>query len=920
MSSSAHPTDPTRWAEIKQVFEAAFELPREERAAYLDRACRTAAGEEDAELRAAVESLLGAEDEWGERTGEGRFLDAPPAGHVLSDLGAKLIEPPPEAGPELEPGDRIGPYEVERLLGRGGMGEVYLAERVDGLFRRTVALKRVRAGLAPGLAERFVDERQILAGLVHPGIARLYAAGEDETGRPWLAMEPIEGVPLPDYAEGRDERARVGLLIQACEAVQHAHQRLVVHRDIKPSNVLVTKEGRVVLLDFGIAQVLGGEEELKLLTRSYASPEQLEGEAATTASDVYSLGVLLVRTLTGSRPEGPGDVDGLTGDLADIARRALAEDPSGRYNSAAALADDLRRWLDGHPVQARPQTAGYLFRRFVGRHRIGVVGVGLLTLSILAGLAATTWQAREARRAAAESDATAEFLASLFQGADPTVAGDSLLALELLQQGAERIERNLADQPAVRAQLYHVIGEAYLGLGRADSAIAFAQRARRAREPGGAAPDPVAAVRARVLLGRSLFPVDPEASDRELAAAVTEARATGDAPVLLDALEAHGTLAGSQVLTPTETVAVMEEAAALAEKLEGEDSLRRGRLLAALAMRMGSAHRYDKMEPLLRDALARLPVETAAYDRAKVLLDLASLLHATGNVDEALVHVNESLAIHRRLFGDDDARTAQALSDRAFINDADPVAAERDVREALRVTRRARDRAIEVDLLNALGKALEGQGRHDEAVEAFRQRLTLVGEVFGTDGTRYAAGSGNIARALDAAGRYAEAARAWETSIRLTTEAYGPESAVVASTLLAASHTAERAGRPAQALALVEEAHRASRGLDSTSATKAMASLYLGRRLLDAGRAQDALAPLREATESRAAFERTSHRDLDGVSGAEADVLLGEALVALGRKEEGRRWLTRTIPVLADERGADDPLVRRARAALDRSR
>ena len=920
MPSTPAAPDPTRWPEVKRVFERALELPRTEREAFLDTACRSPTGEADAELRTAVASLLGAEDEIGDASGGGSgFMDEPVLGRVFEDLGTALrgIAPPP-APPELDAGDRIGPYEVRRLLGRGGMGEVYLAERVDGLYSRTVALKRVRAGLAPGLAERFAAERQILAGLVHPGIARLYGAGTDAAGRPWLAMEPVDGAPLPAYAEGRGLAARVALVIQACEAAHHAHQRLVVHRDIKPSNVLVTADGRVVLLDFGIAHALGAEGQPGLLTRAYAAPEQLAGEPATTASDVYSLGALLVEALTGTRPAGPGDAGALAGDLAAVARRALAEAPAARYDSAAALADDLRRWQDGHPVRARARTAGYVARRFVGRNRLAVAGAALLVLSVAAGLAATTWQAREARRAAAESDATAAFLGGLFEGADPTVAGDSLLALELLDRGAGRIEAELAAQPSVRAGLYLVVGEAYLGLGRPDSAAAFARRARALH--AARVPDAAAAVRARILLGRALYASDPEAADGELAAAVDAARATGDDALLLDALEARGTLAGAQVLSPSETVAVMEEAVRLAGRLDGAGSLRRGRLLAALAGRMASAHMHGRTGPILRDALAQLPAETAPYDRSEVLLELASLLHATRQGEEALALATEALELRRGLFGDEDPRTAEALGDVAFINDADPVGAEADARAALGVVRRAGDGATEVELLNTLGKALGEQGRHDEAAEVYRRRFALVGEVLGTDGTRYAAASGNVARSLDAAGRYAEASRAWDASVRLTADAYGPESAVAASALLGASHTAERDGRPAAALDLSRRAVAASRGLDTTSVTRALARLYAGRRLLDVGRGADALPLLREAVAHRAALDRASHRQLDGGSGAEAEALYGEALVAAGRSEPGRRLLARAAVALADSLGPGAPAARRARAALDRTR
>ena len=420
------PIDPTRWPEIKRLFEAALDQPADAREAFLDRACRTDDGQPDAALRAAIDTLLLADSEASTET-TGGFLASSPLslGGLLEGLGVEMAEAPTEA----EPGTHIGPYRVIRLLGRGGMGEVYLAARADGLFERTVALKRVRDDLAPGVAARFATERQILADLVHPGIARLYAAGTDDDGRPWLAMEPVvDGIPMPDYARDRglSERQRVELVLQVCAAVQHAHQRLVVHRDLKPSNVLVTdaEDGpRVQLLDFGIAKILGSDADTRrFLTRAYAAPEQLRGEAATTASDLYGLGTLLVETLTEQRPAG--SLAGLEGDLAAIARRARAPEPADRYASAEALAEDLRRYLDGRPVSAQAPTWAYRTRRFVSRHRIPV-GMAALALGLIASAMAfaalrVTEERDVARQAAADAEAIAEAQGQILRVLEPT--------------------------------------------------------------------------------------------------------------------------------------------------------------------------------------------------------------------------------------------------------------------------------------------------------------------------------------------------------------------------------------------------------------------------------------------------------------------------------------------------------------------
>ncbi|MEM0962761.1 MAG: protein kinase, partial [Bacteroidota bacterium] len=502
------PTDPQRWPEIKRLFESALVQPPASRGPFLDQACRTPEGAPDHALRNAVETLLAADSGAALEPAGGFLAEAPLAG-LLDGLG---VEAAP-AEPELSAGARVGPYRVLRLLGRGGMGEVYLAERADGVFERTVALKRVRADLSPAVASRFEAERQILAGLVHPGIARLYGAGFEDGGRPWLAMEPVDGVPITTYARDRDRRQRVELLRQACAAVHHAHQRQVVHRDLKPSNVLVTEHGRVVLLDFGIAQVMGAEEERRLLTRAYAAPEQLRGEATTTASDVYGLGALLVETLTGERPDGPGDTRTLGGDLADVAGRALAPEAASRYPSAEALTADLGRWLDGRPVAAHAPTLAYRARRFVGRNRIPVaVGLSALALVAVALVAATLRVTEErdlAQQAAVEAEVVAETQGRLLRVLEPAfraetdTAGAAAPTVDaVVEDAAQAIEEAYADNPAALGRSYATLGETLWARGQRERADAYFVRALALRQPLARPGDPVVHT---ALVGRGLI-------------------------------------------------------------------------------------------------------------------------------------------------------------------------------------------------------------------------------------------------------------------------------------------------------------------------------------------------------------------------------------------------------------------------------
>ncbi len=451
--------DAARWAEVRALFEATAERPEADRAARL-------AGVEAA-LRREVEALLAAHDD------ETPFLDAP--------LVAALPEPPAEA----PRGTRLGPYRLVREIGRGGMGVVHLAERADGAFEREVAVKLVRLGGLDGdLVRRFERERRVLAGLNHPGIARLLDGGVSgplpgaPEGVPYLAMEYVAGEPITAFADRHrlSVPERIALFRSVCDAVQYAHQRLVVHRDLKPSNVLVGQGGRgagpgahasadrrpaprVKLLDFGVATLLADDGEAAtlttpLLTPAYAAPEQIRGGTVTTATDVYALGVLLYELLTGRRPydlrglspgaveravcetapPAPSDVvrEGgdararaerrgatpdalrrrLRGDLDTIVATALRKDPARRYATAAALADDLARHLARLPVRARPDTLAYRAAAFVRRHTAGVAATVLVALALVGGLAAATHQARIAERRVASLRALSNTLLS----------------------------------------------------------------------------------------------------------------------------------------------------------------------------------------------------------------------------------------------------------------------------------------------------------------------------------------------------------------------------------------------------------------------------------------------------------------------------------------------------------------------------
>jgi tetratricopeptide (TPR) repeat protein len=525
-----------QWSRVMELFAEATTMPAQQRESYISETCGA-----DTELRAELVSLLQAHDRTsGPLDGAPVFMDDETAAD-------ELVE---------RPGMVVGSYRLLRPIGEGGMGSVWLAERADGVLKRPVALKRPHLSWIGALAGRMELERDILAGLEHASIARLYDAGVTPEGQPYLALEYVEGVPIPEYCSVHELplRKRLELFLQVLEAVRYAHTHLVIHRDLKPSNILVSTDGRVQLLDFGIAKLLDAQAltdagaQLAALTPDYASPEQIRGEVMSTASDIYSLGVVLYEMLTGSRPytlakranaladavstlavrppstavSEPALQRQLQGDVDAIVGKALKLVPAERYATAEALAADITRYLRDEPVTARADRAVYRMRKFFLRYRWQSASAALAVIALVTGMAVAMWQARAARMEAARAEQVKSFALSLLDSADSdSGAGVATTAVDLLQSARKTVESELAGRPAIAAELMAAIGYGLIGQGRSEDAAALLEKAVKLSSQANGS-DNVRTIDVQVIYAEALYELGKNKEAIALLASLTD--------------------------------------------------------------------------------------------------------------------------------------------------------------------------------------------------------------------------------------------------------------------------------------------------------------------------------------------------------------------------------------------------------------
>lgn len=779
------PLTPERWSAVQDHFHDLLALDELARIEALARI-----GVIDATLAEEVRSLLAAEADGVLSRG----LDVPCA---------------------VSRSSQVGPYRLIRPLGEGGMGAVFLAERAGEGFDQRVALKLVRPGLLdPRLGSHAEHERRVLARLEHPNIARLIDGGTTPEGQPYLAMEYVEGTTLLAHAEeqGLSAKARVGLLVEICEAVHHAHLQLVIHRDLKPSNVMVGKDGRPRLLDFGIAKLLDREmsgtglsQSAPWLTPSYASPEQVRGEPIGMYSDVYSLGVIAYELLAQTRPyrldgRTPAECErlicetdppkpsavaadararaALRGDLDTIVLKALAKQPARRYGSGKDLADDLRRYLDGRPVRAQSAGLAYRVRKFVRRNRAATALGGLATLLLLGGVAGVARQAEIARRErdrSEEARRTAEQVTTYLTGLFDTEgsldgAQDTTIARALLREGVRQADA-LAAQPLLQARMYDALGMVFVRLQRFDEAGRLVERARAERER-------------RLSSGHP----DRAESDAHLARIRRAQSRYAEAQVLAErALRVRSAAFGPW----HPSVAESNRDLALLMPYLGRDA--EARVFAERALAIDQREYGDSHPTTIED---------------RVLL--AQVLRRIGEKSRSLALLDSVLVTQVRLLGPDNPQ----LSHTRFLiadltrDQGDLAAAESTYRDALERHRRATSDG-DLGLMHGLGNLadlLGEQGRETEAEPLLRKAIDIQTRHFGARSLGVAEATEALASSMTRQNRLDEALRLRRQGLETWRAALGNEHAAVAGSLAALASLLRRMERLDEAEQVAREA------------------------------------------------------------------------------------------------------------------
>jgi serine/threonine protein kinase len=962
--------DREQWGRLSALLDAALEIDASERDAWLQELPSDASA-----LKDPLRTLLAQRA----RIETGEFLKAPDFASALRLETVRVHAAPLD----LRAGSEVGAYRLLRELGRGGMGSVWLGERIDGRLKRQVALKFPYAGPHQRqLAERLGRERDILASLEHPNIARLYDADITGLGQPFLVLEYVDGIPVDAYCNRQrfTIRERLALFLQVLNAVQYAHAHLVIHRDLKPSNILINRDGNVQLLDFGIAKLISAGEDNesaltqlggRALTPDYASPEQITGGAITTASDLYSLGVILYELLSGSRPyrlrrdsrasleeaiaevnlispsRAAGNADvavtaarsmtarqlarSLQGDLETIVLKALQKDPAARYVTVAALADDLQRFAADRPIQAQRESGWYRARKFVVRNRFAVAGASAAALLLLLAALLSLWQAREAReqavvaqREAQRAQAVQNFLINLFRAntdaqVDPLKARN-LTARELLDLGASRVKDELRGAPQAQDAVLITLADMYRAVGDDDAVAGINQQRVELRRKMYGQQHPLVAD-ALIDLARSLQSTSKRLQVREL-------------------LEQAKAIADVRADTPDDVRVELLVELARVDMYTNVTRMRDYALQAVqLMQRPGVAH--DELSPALRLA-ARANYWLGDWERARVLFE------------QALAEVR------REALASPDLIVTELLElSEVYARQADVENAERLLREAhdLSLQRNGASHVDTIHVETRLAGFLHDTGRRGEAHRLMASALQNIEA--STDHTPNVIGQVQRSNASNLFNEgQLEASARWSASdLELRRRLY-PNSTTLASALYAEGRLQVELGHFESAAALLDEgsevyraglgdaaepvtrnrflllqAHLAvARGdartaleyLQRIAPAKDLAALKLpldamsaditrSAALLQLNQDKDAQAAARAALET---LQRSPLRRYYPVFEADALLQLGRAQLRSGEAAAARGALERALALRSAEDHANSPWIAEAQIAL----
>lgn len=886
MSSATINLTPHRWARVEALFDKASELPEAERQAYIADACA-----DDAELAAYIRSLL-----------DTAIADDTVIAEMIGGALRRFDEASARRAGDRS-GERVGRYRLTRRIGTGGMAVVYLAERADEQFEQRVAIKLVSQRLVdPVIEERARVERQILATLDHPNIARLLDGGTTDDGLPYIVMEYIDGVPIDEYCDRHrlsvDER--LDLFHRICSAVHYAHQNLVVHRDIKPSNILVDEHGTPKLLDFGIAKLIDAHgmptdgltrDGFSMMTPENATPEQLLGKPVTTATDVYALGLLLYRLLTGDTPiptagrppaefakmicatpaEPPSRlvarlhsssneserseiaascerrqttperlIRRLRGDIDNILMVALRKEPERRYRSVNQFAEDLRLHRQSLPVVARPDTWSYRTGKFIRRHYAGVAG-SVVLVGVLIAFGAVTWlQNLEIRRERDTAQEVSRFLEEIFMEPDPARArGLDITAKEILANGADRIRRQLEGRPQIQAALMETIGRVYFNLGEYEESVTMHEESLRLRVAA-FGEGHVMVARSRNELAETLIrqgEYTRAASLLESAMAINREEYGAESVALAGNLYnvAELNLAAGR-LDAAETAA--RQSIAMHAEASAEYPLEYAEATNLLARILQVKGDLDETERLLRAAIDILR-DNVADDHplmAYYLQNLGVLLRSKGDVAEAEATLNESIEVTRRVLGrqHDLLGTSLVMLGALRHERGEFELAEANLRDALAIHRDARgaDHPFVAYDMTSLGMLLHDAGRLDEAEEILRGALAIYEGSLDPYHQYIGSTLTELGAVLITAGEAEEALPLLERALGIRARDYPPEHSLRAGTRAVYGDALARLGRSDEAEAELVAAFAALEGRKdrrARQAARALVTLYEDR-------------------------------------------------------------------------------------------